>query len=80
MTCGSNAGEAIIANLIVGLSIAGITEGHQITEDILEWYSKASMPIFVLKSECFSLPEMYTYYGTEEKCRQFFRVYQSRLP
>lgn len=51
MTCGSNAGATIVANLIVGPSIAGNTEGHQITEDIFEWYSEASMPIFVPKSK-----------------------------
>jgi len=50
MTCGSNAGAAIVANLIVGPRIAGNTQGHQITEDIFEWYSEASMPIFVPKT------------------------------
>lgn len=46
-TCGSNAGAAIVANIIVGPRIAGGTAGHQITEDIFEWYSEASLPIFV---------------------------------
>ncbi|HBG18698.1 MAG TPA: chain A iron centre cytochrome C protein [Desulfobulbaceae bacterium] len=50
MTCGSNAGAAIVANLIVGPRIAGNTQGHQISEDIFEWYSGASMPIFVPKT------------------------------
>lgn len=49
MTCGSNAGAAIVANLIAGPRIAGATQGHQITEDTFEWYSEASMPIFVPK-------------------------------
>ncbi|MDP3695989.1 MAG: C-GCAxxG-C-C family protein [Desulfocapsaceae bacterium] len=56
MTCGSNAGAAIVANTIIGPriqpEIAGkkVTEGHEITEDIFQWYSEASMPIFVPKT------------------------------
>jgi hypothetical protein len=50
MTCGSNAGAAIVANLIIGPRIAGATQGHQITEDMFEWYSEASMPVFVPKN------------------------------
>ncbi len=50
MTCGSNAGAAIVANTIIGPRIAGATEGHQMSEDMFEWYSNASMPIYVPKS------------------------------
>jgi hypothetical protein len=50
MTCGSNAGAAIVANTIIGPRIAGGTAGHQITDDIFQWYSEASMPIFVPKT------------------------------
>jgi len=50
MTCGSNAGAAIVANLIIGPRIAGAAEGHEISEDIFQWYSEASMPIFVPKN------------------------------
>lgn len=46
MTCGSNAGAAIVANLIIGPRIAGNPQGHQISEEIFEWYSDASMPVY----------------------------------
>ena len=44
--CGSNAGAAIVANTIIGPRIAGGKEGHLITDDMFQWYSEASMPIF----------------------------------
>ncbi len=50
MTCGSNAGAAIVANVIIGPRISGATEGHHISEDIFQWYSEASMPIYVPKN------------------------------
>ncbi len=50
MTCGSNAGAAIVANAIIGPRIAGGTEGHEISEDIFQWYSNASMPVFAPKT------------------------------
>ncbi|MFH1215782.1 MAG: C-GCAxxG-C-C family protein [Pseudomonadota bacterium] len=50
MTCGSNAGAAIVANVIIGPRIAGATEGHHISEDIFQWYSEASMPVYVPKN------------------------------
>lgn len=49
MTCGSNAGAAIVANVIIGPRIAGANEGHHISEDIFQWYSETSMPVFVPK-------------------------------
>lgn len=45
MTCGSNAGAAIVANCIIGPRIASGPEGHLITEELFEWYSDASLPI-----------------------------------
>lgn len=48
--CGSNAGAAIVANTIIGPRIAGGKEGHQISEDMFQWYSEASMPVFVPKN------------------------------
>ena len=48
--CGSNAGAAIVANAIIGPRIAGGKEGHQISEDMLQWYSGAAMPIFAPKT------------------------------
>lgn len=50
MTCGSNAGAAIVANVIIGPRIAGANEGHHISEDMFQWYSEASMPVFVPKT------------------------------
>ncbi|MBI5556708.1 MAG: C_GCAxxG_C_C family protein [Deltaproteobacteria bacterium] len=48
--CGSNTGAAMVANLIIGPRIAGAHEGHQISEDMFQWYSEASMPVFVPKT------------------------------
>jgi len=45
--CGSPAGANIVANLIIGPRIAGVDEGHQISADIMQWYSEASLPVFV---------------------------------
>ncbi len=45
--CGSPAGANIVANLIIGPRIAGAHEGHQIAADIMDFYSKANMPVFV---------------------------------
>jgi hypothetical protein len=44
--CGSPAGANIVANLIIGPRIDGATAGHQIAEDIMEWYSTAEMPVY----------------------------------
>lgn len=48
--CGSPAGANIVANLIIGPRIAGAHEGHQISADIMQWYSEADMPVFVPSS------------------------------
>ncbi|HIJ78878.1 MAG: C-GCAxxG-C-C family protein [Desulfobulbaceae bacterium] len=45
--CGSPAGANITANLIIGPRIAGSPVGHQISADIMQWYSEANMPVFV---------------------------------
>ncbi|WP_456385732.1 C-GCAxxG-C-C family protein [Desulfolithobacter sp.] len=44
--CGSPAGANIVANLIIGPRIAGSPVGHQISADIMQWYSEADMPVF----------------------------------
>ncbi|MFH1020857.1 MAG: C-GCAxxG-C-C family protein [Pseudomonadota bacterium] len=54
--CGSNAGAAIVANTIIGPRIAGGKEGHMISDDMLQWYSQASMPIFVPKTPKVTTP------------------------
>jgi hypothetical protein len=46
-TCGSNAGACITANLIIGPRIAGAHEGHQISADIMQWYSDTALPVYV---------------------------------
>ncbi|MCB2173911.1 C-GCAxxG-C-C family protein [bacterium] len=46
MTCGSNAGAAIVANCIIGPRTAGAHEGHLITTELFEWYSDAMLPIY----------------------------------
>ena len=48
--CGSNAGAAIVANTIIGTRIAGGKDGHLINEDMMQWYSETSMPVFVPKN------------------------------
>ncbi len=47
--CGSNAGASVVSNVIIGPRIANVTEGHEIADEILEWYSKTAMPVFVPK-------------------------------
>ncbi|MEW6594437.1 MAG: chain A iron centre cytochrome C protein [Thermodesulfobacteriota bacterium] len=48
--CGSPAGANIVANCIIGPRIAGSPVAHHISEDILQWYSEASMPVFTPKN------------------------------
>ena len=48
--CGSPAGANIVANCIIGPRIAGETAGHHISEEIMQWYSEASMPVYVPKN------------------------------
>ncbi len=48
--CGSPAGANIVANCIIGPRIAGDAAGHHIAEEIMQWYSEASMPVFTPKS------------------------------
>ena len=45
--CGSNAGANMVANLIVGPRIAGATEGHLMSEDVMQWYSDTALPVYV---------------------------------
>ena len=47
--CGSPAGANIVANLIIGPRIAGAHEGHQISADIMQWYSETALPTFTPK-------------------------------
>lgn len=44
--CGSPAGANIVANLIIGPRISGAHEGHQISADIMQWYSETSLPVY----------------------------------
>ncbi|PIP42883.1 MAG: chain A iron centre cytochrome C protein [Deltaproteobacteria bacterium CG_4_10_14_3_um_filter_60_8] len=48
--CGSNNGAALVANMIIGPRIAGGEAAHHMSSDMLEWYSNASMPVFVPKN------------------------------
>ena len=48
--CGSPAGANIVANLIIGPRIAGAHEGHQISSDIMQWYSETALPVYVPKN------------------------------
>lgn len=52
--CGSPAGANIVANCIIGPRISGQTAGHHIAEDIMQYYSEASMPVFVPKNPKFA--------------------------
>ncbi len=54
MTCGSNAGAAVVANLIIGPRLAGSKVGHQISDDMFEWYSETSMPVYEPKKPRFT--------------------------
>ncbi len=44
--CGSPAGANIVANSIIGPRISGANEGHQISADIMQWYSDTALPTF----------------------------------
>lgn len=44
--CGSPAGANIVANLIIGPRIAGSPVAHQISADMMQWYSEAEMPVY----------------------------------
>jgi hypothetical protein len=51
--CGSNAGANIVANVILGPRITGAEgaeNGHLIGADMLDWYGRQSMPVFVPKN------------------------------
>jgi hypothetical protein len=48
--CGSNNGAALVANMIIGPRIAGGEAAHHMSSDMLDWYSNASMPVFVPKN------------------------------
>ncbi|MDD3813514.1 MAG: C-GCAxxG-C-C family protein [Desulfocapsaceae bacterium] len=51
--CGSNAGANIVANVILGPRITGkegAENGHLIGADMLDWYGKQSMPVFIPKN------------------------------
>jgi len=48
--CGSPAGANIVANLIIGPRIDGAHAGHQIAQDIMQWYSETALPTFTPSS------------------------------
>ncbi|MFP7756120.1 C-GCAxxG-C-C family (seleno)protein [Thermodesulfobacteriota bacterium B35] len=47
--CGSAAGANIVANLIIGPRISGTSEGHEISADIMQWYSETELPTYTPK-------------------------------
>jgi hypothetical protein len=47
--CGSNMGANIVTNLIIGPRISGSDDGALMGSEILQWYSDASLPIYVPK-------------------------------
>lgn len=47
--CGAPAGANLVANLIIGPRIDGSTAGHQIATEMMEWYGKADMPVYMPK-------------------------------
>ncbi len=48
--CGSSAGANIVANLIIGPRVAGAHEGHEISKDLMQWYSETALPTFTPKN------------------------------
>lgn len=49
--CGSNAGAAIVANLITGpRSQDEYGNGQRMASDIFDWYSNTAMPVFIPKA------------------------------
>lgn len=44
--CGSAAGANIVANLIIGPRIDGVHAGHQIANDMMQWYAETALPTF----------------------------------
>ena len=48
--CGSPAGANIVANLIIGPRIAGSPDAHHMCSDFMQFYSEASMPVFIPKN------------------------------
>lgn len=51
--CGSNAGANIVTNLIIGPRIAGSDDGMLMGSEIMQWYTEASMPVYVPKEPRF---------------------------
>ena len=47
--CGSNAGANIVTNLIIGPRLSGSNDGMLMGSEIMQWYSDASMPIYLPK-------------------------------
>ncbi len=48
--CGSNAGANIVTNLIIGPRTSGSEDGALMGSEILQWYSEASMPVYLPKN------------------------------
>jgi len=47
--CGSNAGANIVTNVIIGPRISGSADGMLMGSELMQWYSDASMPVYMPK-------------------------------
>ncbi len=48
--CGAPAGANVVANMIIGPRIDSSTIGHQISTDIMQWYSQTELPVYKPKT------------------------------
>jgi hypothetical protein len=48
--CGSNAGAAIVTNMIIGPRTAGAHDGPMMGSEIMQWYSDAPLPTYTPKN------------------------------
>lgn len=44
--CGASAGANVVANMILGPRTDGSTIGHQISTDLMQWYSQTELPVY----------------------------------
>ncbi len=47
--CGSEAGAALVTNVIIGPRIAGSKDGAMMGSEIMQWYSETPMPVYMPK-------------------------------
>ena len=47
--CGSEAGAAVVTNVIIGPRIAGSKDGAMMGSEIMQWYSETPLPVYVPK-------------------------------